>query len=605
MEGPKYLPSPNIDVFLQDLRGEDRKTFRKITFPQKITSSLARFLGYLASYYVYYSDEDQEIVFSKYNKKIIRDFRVLLDKIFSIKVKHRIHKKKFKIKDESIKKLVLWLKLNFPDLLKKNEDKRIPSNIFTCKKDIISEFLLGSFQVNLEFIGTFTSILVSNEKIGNDFQDLFLTLGIQTKLILDKQKNAIGIRIDEEDLYLFTEKILKFDKELMSTIKNVINHYNSDSLYKNKLPIEFYLKVNKIKKSLNFDQHSVLTNPSNKMLYINSNIVINEIEKLKLSLNGNKSIGINLNIGRKNLLITCISNENINKALKETSEIEKLIKSDLKWGYIKNIERIQNEGKFYQPWVYDLTIEPYHSFISQGVILHNTVSIAKAGIIATLKAQTAIIAAANPRTGRYDRYKTPTQNINLPPSLLSRFDLIFVVIDRPDPAEDAQMAEFILKNSMYDPDKNADDYIENIAPIPPDLLKKYIKHARRTCFPTLTNEAKERIKQFYLELRGQYDSEDAIVSILARNLDALVRLSEAHAKSRSVINKLDRLLSKLKEIFEEVNWRAIEKSNAIQIISLEENLDEKWVENAIEELIKEGTLYEPRNNLIKLVNKEE
>ncbi|MHA1296799.1 MAG: hypothetical protein ACTSUX_05950, partial [Promethearchaeota archaeon] len=157
------------------------------------------------------------------------------------------------------------------------------------------------------------------------------------------------------------------------------------------------------------------------------------------------------------------------------------------------------------------------------------------------------------------------------------------------------------------------------------------------------------IKQFYLELRGQYDSEDAIVSILARNLDALVRLSEAHAKmalrekvlksdveeiiklfkrylkdtgydentgkidmdrilvgqSRSVINKLDRLLSKLKEIFEEVNWRAIEKSNAIQIISLEENLDEKWVENAIEELIKEGTLYEPRNNLIKLVNKEE
>ncbi len=108
---PKYLPSPNIDVFLQDLRGEDKKTFRKITFPQKITSSLARFLGYLASYYVYYSDEDQEIVFSKYNKKIIRDFRVLLDKIFSIKVKHRIHKKKFKIKDESIKKLVLWLKL--------------------------------------------------------------------------------------------------------------------------------------------------------------------------------------------------------------------------------------------------------------------------------------------------------------------------------------------------------------------------------------------------------------------------------------------------------------------------------------------------------------
>jgi replicative DNA helicase Mcm len=147
-----------------------------------------------------------------------------------------------------------------------------------------------------------------------------------------------------------------------------------------------------------------------------------------------------------------------------------------------------------------------------------TVSIAKAGIVATLKAQTAIIAAANPHSGRYDKYKTPTQNIRLPPSLLSRFDLIFVVVDRPNASEDAQVAEFILKNA------------ESIAPISKKLLKKYIKHAKRTCHPVLTDEAKERIKEFYLELRSQYDSEDAIISILARNLDALVRLSEAYAK---------------------------------------------------------------------------
>ena len=82
-----------------------------------------------------------------------------------------------------------------------------------------------------------------------------------------------------------------------------------------------------------------------------------------------------------------------------------------------------------------------------------TVSIAKAGIVATLKAQTAIIAAANPYSGRYDRYKTPTQNIRLPPALLSRFDLIFIVVDKPSAADDAQMAEFILKNSMIEPEE--------------------------------------------------------------------------------------------------------------------------------------------------------
>lgn len=278
-----------------------------------------------------------------------------------------------------------------------------------------------------------------------------------------------------------------------------------------------------------------------------------------------------------------------------------------------------------------------------------TVSIAKAGIVATLKAQTAIVAAANPHSGRYDRYKTPTQNIRLPPSLLSRFDLIFVVIDRPDPADDAQMAEFILKNAMIGPGESYEKEDPAVAPIPGDLLKKYVKHAKRTSNPVLTDEAKERIKEFYLELRGRYDSEDAIISILARNLDALVRLSESYAKmalrnkvlkedvediiklfkrylkdtgydettgkidmdrifvgqSRSNLNKLDTLMSRLKEISEENNWKALERDNVIQILELEESLDKKFIKNAIDELIKEGTLYEPRNNFIKFTNKEE
>ena len=277
-----------------------------------------------------------------------------------------------------------------------------------------------------------------------------------------------------------------------------------------------------------------------------------------------------------------------------------------------------------------------------------TVSIAKAGIVATLKAQTAIIAAANPYSGRYDRYKTPTQNIRLPPSLLSRFDLIFVVVDRPNPSEDAQMAEFILTNSMIKSEENFDDLNERYAPIPNELLKKYIKHARRTYHPVLSNEAKDRIKDFYLELRNQYDSEDAIISILARNLDALVRLSEAHAKmgltdkvnkedveeiiklfkrylkdtgydetsgkidmdrifvgqSRSNLNRLESLMNRLKEIFEENNWRSLDKTNVIQILELEENLDKKFIENALQELVKEGTLYEPKNNFIKFTNKD-
>ena len=279
-----------------------------------------------------------------------------------------------------------------------------------------------------------------------------------------------------------------------------------------------------------------------------------------------------------------------------------------------------------------------------------TVSIAKAGIVATLKSETAIIAAANPKFGRFNEYKTFTENTSMPPPLLSRFDLIFKVVDRPDPAKDAQMAEFILNNATMVTEedfKEIDERESIIAPISGDLLKKYIKHARRNYFPIITEEAKERIKNFYLELRGKYDSEDAVVSILARNLDALVRLSEAYAKMalrnkvlkedvdeiiilfkrylkdtgydketgkidvdiilsgkpRSKINKLTRLMDRLKDIFEENNWKTLEKKNIIQILELEENMDKEFIKNFIKEAINEGTLYCPKHGFIQFTRK--
>ena len=281
-----------------------------------------------------------------------------------------------------------------------------------------------------------------------------------------------------------------------------------------------------------------------------------------------------------------------------------------------------------------------------------TVSIAKAGIVATLKAQTAIIAAANPHTGRFNEYKSFTENTRMPPSLLSRFDLIFKVVDRPDPANDAQMAEFILQSAMMDPEEfleNTEKSNKMVAPISTDLLTKYIKYARKNYFPILSEEAKERIKQFYLDLRGQYKKEDAIVSILARNLEALVRMSEAYAKMalrdivlkedvdeiiklfkrylkdtgydketgkfdvdmilmgqpRSKTNKLTRVYDRLKELFEENKWKALEKKAVIQAIEVDENMEKSFIKNAIEEAIKEGTLYEPKPNEIKFTSKQD
>ncbi|MHA2002538.1 MAG: ATP-binding protein, partial [Candidatus Thorarchaeota archaeon] len=156
----------------------------------------------------------------------------------------------------------------------------------------------------------------------------------------------------------------------------------------------------------------------------------------------------------------------------------------------------------------------------------HTVSIAKAGIVATLNARTSILAAANPTLGRYETSWTPQENIKLPFTILSRFDLMWVMIDTPDEERDKELARFILDMHQMKPRKTTDE----IAPIPPALLKKYIGYANRNVIPQLSPEAAEAIEDFYVGLRKRAEGGAAPVPITARQLESLVRLAEARAK---------------------------------------------------------------------------
>jgi replicative DNA helicase Mcm len=152
-----------------------------------------------------------------------------------------------------------------------------------------------------------------------------------------------------------------------------------------------------------------------------------------------------------------------------------------------------------------------------------TISIAKAGIVATLNARTAILAAANPAFGRYNAYKNPAENISLPVTVLSRFDLIFVITDKPESERDKRMAEHVL--SLHSSKSTGLE-----APIFPQLLRKYISYAKRNFTPSLTPEAAKKIQEFYLETRAMGENPESPVPITARQLEALVRLAEARAK---------------------------------------------------------------------------
>ncbi|NXR19204.1 MCM3 factor, partial [Cinclus mexicanus] len=217
----------------------------------------------------------------------------------------------------------------------------------------------------------------------------------------------------------------------------------------------------------------------------------------------------------------------------------------------------------------DIDRTAIHEVMEQG-----RVTIAKAGIQARLNSRCSVLAAANPVYGRYDQYKTPMENIGLQDSLLSRFDLLFIVLDQMDSEQDREISDHVLRMHRYrNPNEQDGDAmplgsaVEMLATDDPDFMqeeeqelqvyekhddllhgpnrrkekivsmefmRKYI-HVAKMIKPVLTEESASYIAEEYSRLRSQSQTNSDVARtspITARTLETLIRLSTAHAKAR-------------------------------------------------------------------------
>ena len=263
----------------------------------------------------------------------------------------------------------------------------------------------------------------------------------------------------------------------------------------------------------------------------------------------------------------------------------------------------------------------------------HTVSIAKGGIVATLNARAAVLAAANPSLGRYDAYRNITDNINLPVTLLSRFDLLFIMRDTPEPDSDGRMSDHILTlHRMKAPPEEP--------PFLPELLRKYIAYAKRID-PVLTEEAAADVRQYYLKMRAMSGSTESPVAITPRQLEGLVRLSEARAKSflrdrvevedtraiirlmtlslqdvgidtttgkididvimtgkpKSLRDKMQVVLSTFADLEKQLG--IVEDSTLYQALSRKVDITDDDARRLVEQLVREGILYSPKPGHLK------
>jgi replicative DNA helicase Mcm len=267
------------------------------------------------------------------------------------------------------------------------------------------------------------------------------------------------------------------------------------------------------------------------------------------------------------------------------------------------------------------------------VLEQHTVSVAKGGIVATLNARAAVLAAANPSLGRYDPYRNITDNISLPVTLLSRFDLLFIMKDVPEADSDSRMSDHILtlhrlKTTPEEP------------PLLPDLLRKYIAYAKRV-EPVLSEEAVSEIRQHYLKMRSMSGSTESPVVITPRQLEALVRLSEARARSflrdrvepedaraiirlmtlslqdvgidtttgkididvimtgkpKSLRDKMQVVLGAFAELEKQLG--IVEEPTLYQALSRKADITDEEARRLVDQLVKEGIFYSPKPGHLK------
>ncbi|KAL1959949.1 hypothetical protein VTO42DRAFT_617 [Malbranchea cinnamomea] len=161
-----------------------------------------------------------------------------------------------------------------------------------------------------------------------------------------------------------------------------------------------------------------------------------------------------------------------------------------------------------------------------------TISIAKAGITTILNARTSVLAAANPVFGRYDDMKTPGENIDFQTTILSRFDMIFIVRDEHERGKDQKMAKHVMGIHMGG--RGVEEQVE--AEIPVEKMKRYISYCKARCAPRLSPEAAEKLSSHFVSIRKQVHKAEldanarSSIPITVRQLEAIVRITEALAK---------------------------------------------------------------------------
>ena len=647
-----------------------------------LDETTAKLLGFLLSEGFSYANPSNgyyKVVFINTDEGLVGEFKELLEKLgvrYGVQIHERAGEKRLYTVRVVSKDFYTELRDKFPEAFpgkgseRPARRKRVPAKILgagvEAKKAFLNAFFKGDGFVDNYCVGFTTS----SRAMAEDLQDLLLSLGIYSYVFEERRGDASYYDVmvsGTADIERFAEIVR--DDPRITKIEKLIETSKRKRNYHDIVPADVFQSLREVLNALHINDGGLTNNviarqnvykervrdyirkAEERIAKLKDALEREDVETLRTFVTVRK-LSENLGVPYSTTLYRLkrrhgetvralieTAKERLKDVEKKLEESKTLVDGNVRFLRIVNVEEIPNDR---WQWVYDVTVEPYHLFVSHGLVLHNTISISKAGITATLNARTTVIAAANPKLGRFNRHKSLPEQLDLPPTLLSRFDLIFLLLDEPDEKVDSQIAEHILRVRRGE--------AEVVTPkIPYDLLKKYIAYARKNVHPVLSREAMEEIKRYYVKMRkglkkkGDEDEGIQPIPITARQLEALVRLSEAHARMRlsetvtredakAAIDLMEAMMRTI-ALDEEGNidvsilevGRSSKKLNKIEkLVDIIKNLEsegehgapaekvieaakqagvgnKREVEKLIEELKADGRIYEPRAGFYRVL----
>jgi len=605
----------------------ERPYNKEIKTPIHNSPEFCRFLGYHLSDGSYELNRGRKngINFWNSNPLLMDDYITLTKNIFGVNpyVQKREKRKAARI---TSMQLVDFLQGIDPSLLMKGKKKRIPPTIMKCKKEDISQLLRAMFDGDGGVLlsprnGARVRLTTENHEMAEQVQELLCRFGIRAT-VFEESKNIYRVDITSQgNLNLFYQKIgflspkkqarleryLKIEKthrsqvdlvpdvkdrvldmaiSLKISLKNEFGH-SHERITKNmqKKNLREYVRLfesrlREIKQTLKSmkDGHSgtELINIRQKFRIPRTEIA-REVGVSRETIRNWENSKIKSIEGYRLALITLLTR--MSETKESVNHLRKLAFGKVAWCSVKKAKKIKNKDI---KWVYDVTVEPTHTFISNNMVLHNTISVAKAGMVTRFIANTAVLAASNPKFSRFDSYKPLGEQFDIPPTLLSRFDLIFPIRDILDKEKDAEIADHMLK--MH---KTPEEAQEVQPVINAELFRKYIAYSRKNIRPVMTDDAADKIKAYYVDLRG---GSQETVRATPRQLEALVRLAEASARIRLsdtvTVSDADRAIRLTNFVLREVAYDAATGEIDIDRIGAEYPKSDRDKIKLIEDIIR-------------------